>query len=469
VPFLIKAFHDPKASVRRAAFGAIARMDAEPQVVVPPLVEEARTRDGDEGAVISDVVAEIAGRAQDRDDIRSLDALSEAQEELSSAGATNRNSFLVIQRSVRYLKLLRGKTGVDTPYREKIQFQDPIPPELVNEPAAIVNGAAVQVGKSIEGDGALVFLGDKNPFNSGINWIESSKGSLHKKFALWYEGKRLQRYSAPYAKSYAIIAAIDDYSGSVSGRKSSDFRSLTNMVRNARALASLLLEYGFNRQKILEFYDKEATSVNFEQALRRFWKTKDGPEIDRLLVYFGGHGATNESSTPCLVTYDYDSDSPGLTGFLMRDIVQRHFENINSHHVAVFLDACYTGLALPPYWRLADVSAERKRLQQFRALSIIESETREKARNIVVSGTADQNALWEDGGVFTEALISGLRGSADLNQDGVIELDELTLFIRDEVRVRARQAGERQEPRQWSDNTIGSGSVVFVKQPGEGK
>ena len=56
----------------------------------------------------------------------------------------------------------------------------------------------------------------------------------------------------------------------------------------------------------------------------------------------------------------------------------------------------------------------------------------------------EQEAVEENGrGFFTRAIVEALAGPADLDKDGVVELDELDLYVR--RHVRALSAGG-QEP-----------------------
>jgi hypothetical protein len=146
----------------------------------------------------------------------------------------------------------------------------------------------------------------------------------------------------------------------------------------------------------------------------------------------------------------------------MGDIIHRHFVNVTAKHVFAAIDACYAGMSMEQYGYLSDQADTENRLKEFRALSILRAETDNPARNLIVSGTGGQYAIWENGGIFTQALISGLNGSADYNHDGIIQFEELALYIKDEVRARASQVGQDQDPSQWRASWLGSGNVVFI-------
>ena len=51
-------------------------------------------------------------------------------------------------------------------------------------------------------------------------------------------------------------------------------------------------------------------------------------------------------------------------------------------------------------------------------LSIIQAYTTPKARNILVAGTEKEEALWDNGGIFTQALVRGREAGGDARKWG---------------------------------------------------
>jgi hypothetical protein len=84
------------------------------------------------------------------------------------------------------------------------------------------------------------------------------------------------------------------------------------------------------------------------------------------------------------------------------------------------------------------------------------------ARNFLVAGTGNQPALWENGGFFTQALIEGLRGKADLNGDRIIQFAELATFVSNQVARKAAEKGVRQQVEPYILDTFGTGKMVFL-------
>ena len=192
------------------------------------------------------------------------------------------------------------------------------------------------------------------------------------------------------------------------------------LVAGADALAIQLESLGFPRSNIIRLNNEAATSKSIDETLQTFWVGGSRANADRVLFYFGGHGdsfsapvqpsadPSGRSGTGVLITYDFDPKRPTLTGMLMKDLTGRQAENVAAHHMLIALDACNSGLAV--YEKLEGPKSAGA--SEFRPLSIIRNDTAPAARNILVAGKENQGALWNDGGVFTQAD-QGSSGGAD--------------------------------------------------------
>jgi uncharacterized caspase-like protein len=231
------------------------------------------------------------------------------------------------------------------------------------------------------------------------------------------------------------------------------------MVTRAEELKAALVKSGFPERNIQTFYDEKATAVAINGAIEQFWQGELHADADRLFIYFGGHGA-GEVGRGFLVTYDFDPQRPTRTGLLMSDFVGRHFPNIVAQHVFVALDACSSGLSIPG--RLGDRSEDE--LERFATLASIEKDRSQVARNMLVAGTGKQPAFAKDGGYFTQALIRGLSSEADIIKDGVIQFDELSLYVKRQVTAQVGASGERQSPKAFDGTQFGEGKVLFLPE-----
>jgi len=317
----------------------------------------------------------------------------------------------------------------------------------------LINGQKIVIEK---GSNSIKFLGStqKEIFKNGVNIIESvlsTTKKIREKIYVWYESNRIEHFQKPYKNSYAIIVAIDDY-------KLTEFCSLKTMISNAKKLKNTLMNVGFEKNNFIELYNQDAVSKNILEALQRFWKGGDLDYIDRLFFYFGGHGSIY-NEIPFLVTYDFNKNKPTLSSILMKDLTRRHAENISASHMIAAIDACHSGLSIT---KLNINIVNEKKLLKFHKYSKIKIDTCEPSRNYLLAGTGNQKAIWENGGLFTNALITGLGGNADLNNDNIIQFDELSFYIRNYVIERSSEIGIKQTPESYSIDTIGKGKVLFM-------
>lgn len=335
----------------------------------------------------------------------------------------------------------------------ELTFEGGLPPELTHATRIQVNEKPLPV--SVDPTrGTIRFLGNtgSGSIRPGLNLIGAGQ--------FWLEERRLTPFRSPYVRSHAIVVAIDDYARINDSRRrgSTGYEPLKMMVDGARKLVDALEKQGFPRENITTLFDAAATSDAVEAALREFWPGGKYADTDRLIIYFGGHGDVYDGQ-PFMVTYDFDRARPTATTFQMNDLAERQARNLQPRHVLFALDACHSGLST----RLGESQLqEEARLRAFQRLAIIRRDTEGKARNLLVAGTGDQRALYKNGGIFTTALVAGLKGDADLNGDGVIQFEELLFSVRNRVSSEAATTGVRQDPDGRILDLYGTGRMLFV-------
>ncbi len=335
-----------------------------------------------------------------------------------------------------------------------LRFAPEIPPGLSLSPGSQIslNNHAFEIKKVDASAQTVTLLGKENGPRSGLNFF----GTLR----LWYENEKLQAFDDPYGPfSYAVIAAIDDYNrdNDLLKRGKTGYPPLKHMVENAQRLYDVLIGLGFPADHIRTFYNEAATQQNLDRALRDFWQGEQFEGARRVFFYFGGHGDGMEGNG-FLVTYDFDPKRPTTTGFLMGDFTWRHFANIKAHHFLVAIDSCSSGLAVPGMQTLGD--ADRRSLITLAEIGV---DVKERARNLLVAGTGASLAIADpnSGGIFTDALIEGLKGNADLFKSGVIPFGDLLRYVRHEVIGRTAAMGVEQVPSGFRATNYGHGEFVF--------
>jgi len=149
--------------------------------------------------------------------------------------------------------------------------------------------------------------------------------------------------------------------------------------------------------------------------------TRAGDETS-VVVFYSGHGTIGEDGQGALTFLD---------GALTRDgLYDRVLAVLTSKYVHLLVDACHAESVVRP----RDGQAQVVPISDATASAYVGRATLSRFPNvgaIVASVTAAQAHEWDAyrGGVFTHAVLSGLRGGADVNGDQVIEYSELAAFL----------------------------------------
>lgn len=355
------------------------------------------------------------------------------------------------------LTALGASTAFERAASSAFEWDQSVPLSLRSHSSFLLNG--IEVHAEQLSDTSVTFLGQSPSL--GLNLVASGKNAKDA-FLLWREERRLIAFERPYKESVAIIVAIDDYARTKDPKRRgpTGFGQLGSMRAGAEQLKQSLLKLGFSPEKIITLYDEQAERESIEAALESLWQGGSRSTADQVFFYFGGHG-THVGNSGVLVTYDFNSVRPTLTSILMKDLTGRQAENIVAKHVLIALDACDSGLAIGS---LGD-DLKASELTKFRALSIIRNDTKQNARNVLLAGTGDQPVVYDNGGIFTRALVKGLRGDADLNKDGLIEASELGVYVQDEVAFAAGKNGVEQKAGFYKLSSYGAGEMVFLRAP----
>jgi uncharacterized caspase-like protein len=173
---------------------------------------------------------------------------------------------------------------------------------------------------------------------------------------------------------------------------------------------------------------------------------KTGDE-DRVFIFFAGHGQTqdlpNGSKVGYIIPVDGDQQHYYSTAISMRQL-QELSDRLRAKHILYVMDSCFSGLLL----RLRGAAAAEYAYPEL---------TARRVRQVLTAGNEGEEVVEVGGhGLFTKALLAGLDGEADLNNDGYITASELYKFITPRVLQGSQNA---QNPLLgW----LGSGGGEFV-------
>jgi WD40 repeat protein len=175
----------------------------------------------------------------------------------------------------------------------------------------------------------------------------------------------------------------------------------------------------FGNIRTKEVYNEKATRANITRELENLSTLQ--PE-DTLVLYFAGHGDTVKDSW-YFVPHEQNGkdakalDSQGVSAELFKDLISK----IGAHKVVLLFDSCKSGAAINAF---SEFENKRSMSELSRATGI----------HIATATTQKQSAseLAELGhGVFTYALLQGLKGRADKKpKDTKVSTAEIFDFIK---------------------------------------
>ncbi|GAB4408069.1 MAG: hypothetical protein OHK0039_10960 [Bacteroidia bacterium] len=228
----------------------------------------------------------------------------------------------------------------------------------------------------------------------------------------------------PYKPDLYILAV------GVSQYQDSSIR-LTYAHSDAGAVArkfALLQGSLYNHIEVRTLLDEEATLVNIRRGID--WLERQATQKDMILVFFSSHGALDHKGNLYLLPHDFDAQSLFATGLHIRDLVEGM--NAAPCKKLILLDACHSGQSGYDLMQFAAIKA----LDLNGAVS--ELAAADPGLTVMTSSSGREfsfeNPRWGHG-AFTKALLEGLDGAADFNQDRIIRLLELNLYVTERVRT----------------------------------
>jgi len=250
----------------------------------------------------------------------------------------------------------------------------------------------------------------------------------------------------PAPDRWAVVIGAGTY-------ESAQIPRLRYSVRDAEVIAETLIGVGgFKKEHVLVLTDsaeRKPSLKNIKWALGTFL-ARSAKKDDTVLIFFAGHGASEidpsglerDGFAKYLVPIDADPDDLYSTALPM-DELQTVFSRIEAERVIAFLDTCYSGAA----------GGRTFASKKTRATNVddlfLERVTRSKGRALVTAARPNEVSveLPELGhGLFTYYLIQALKGTADLDRDSVVTLQELYQYVEQEVSRKSRQVGANQHP-----------------------
>jgi len=177
------------------------------------------------------------------------------------------------------------------------------------------------------------------------------------------------------------------------------------------------------------------------------------PGVSDVTVFYSGHGVPGlRDKRPYLLPVDGNANRAEITGFPV-DVLYKNLSKIPARSVTVYLDACFSGES--PKGMLVKASS---------GITVSAKLPSAHGRiTVVTAAQGDQLASWDKiakHGLFTKHLLDALYGAADNeksgNGDGKVSLQEVQLYLDDEMTYQAKRKWGRSQKAsvQGNGNTL---------------
>jgi hypothetical protein len=245
---------------------------------------------------------------------------------------------------------------------------------------------------------------------------------------------------------YALIIGNSEYSDSKLARlrtPDSDVNALADVLRNP-GLGS------FDEVEVLLNHD----STLVRKTITKFFSNKKRDDL--LLLYFSGHGVLDDRGRLFLAVKDTEHHLLRGTS-LPANFITDEMDNSNSKRQILILDCCHSG-----------AFARGTKGAVGKSVGTSSAFMGNGYGRVVLTATDSTEYAWEgeqllgskQNSVFTHYLIQGIEtGQADLDQDGLISIDELFDFAHD----RVSSSTSKQTPGKWSFRQ--HGEIILAQNP----
>ncbi|MCK4513969.1 MAG: caspase family protein, partial [Spirochaetaceae bacterium] len=213
-------------------------------------------------------------------------------------------------------------------------------------------------------------------------------------------------------------------------------------VADAERMASVMTEIGGIRPQdsyVIEDPTGRDLEFQFEHLRERIDRASETARRTELVVYYSGH-----------------SDESGLKiggdNFSYVDL-RRSIDEAGADVSIAILDSCASGA----FTRLKGGSF----IQPF----LVDTSSDVSGHAFLTSSSENEASQESDqlgSSFFTHYLVSGLRGAADLSNDGMVTLDEVYLYAREETLARTTNTFAGPQHASFDFQLTGTGSLVLT-------
>jgi hypothetical protein len=255
---------------------------------------------------------------------------------------------------------------------------------------------------------------------------------------------------------YAVVVGIEQYRNKL---PKADFAA-----HDAKVMGDYLSKtMGFSEENIAVLLNEQATRTDLEKYIEH-WLPNRVEKDSTVFVYYSGHGAPNpKTGDAYLVPYDGDPAFVDATGYPLKRLYEQ-LGKLPAKEVVVLLDSCFSGAGgrsvLAKGMRPMVLSVENPVLAGGKTVVLA------AGKGDQVSSTYDQKGH----GLLTYFFLKGLRGEADANKDGSVDLAEVYEYLKPQVeRTARREYNNDQTPQLLGSPGLPAKGVRLVERSGQTK
>ena len=254
---------------------------------------------------------------------------------------------------------------------------------------------------------------------------------------------------------YAVLIGVETYR---------DLPKVDFASRDVETVKGYLINaLGYPEDHIVVRTNERATRSDFESYLER-WLENNVEKGSEVFVYYSGHGSPHpKSGQPFLVPYDGDPQYLDKTAYPVERMYQT-LAKLPAERVVVVLDSCFSGTGgrsiVAKGSRPVGLTIESPSLPTMTGKKMVVFSA---SQNNQVSSAFPE----KQHGLFTYFFLKGFRGSADSDNNGMVNIGELHDYVRTEVQRQSRRMNSEQTPQVTTAGAIQSEmlNMSFVDLP----
>lgn len=238
-------------------------------------------------------------------------------------------------------------------------------------------------------------------------------------------------------RKFAVIVGVSEYKYADAGLKNLSFAD-----DDAQAIASFLQTPSggsFSSGDIKLLVNQDASLLAVRTALLD--TAKSAKSDDLIFIFIAGHGAPDPLAPQNLYFLLADTKVVDMakTAFPMSELKQILDTKVYAQRVITLIDTCHSAginqktQSLVSGRQLEQEGDENNISNFFLTNQLFKQTGRAIITSSDVNEVSQESAKWGNHGVFTWALLDGLKGAADLNGDGLITAGEIFQYTRANV------------------------------------